>query len=123
MGARVIEKHFTLDKNYSDFHDHQISADPEDLKQLVENIREVEIMLGTGEKIPQPNETKSKTALRRSVAASRDLQIGTILTNDDLIWIRPGNGIPMGKENQIIGKRLSRPLSYCELISLEDVDA
>jgi sialic acid synthase SpsE len=122
LGARIVEKHFTLDKNYSDFRDHQISADPEDLKLLVEKIREVEIMLGTGEKVLQKNEIEIHNAVRRSVAASRDLPIGTILTNDDLIWIRPGTGITMGKENQIIGKRLSRPLSYCELISLEDVD-
>ena len=123
LGARIVEKHFTLDKNYSDFHDHQISADPEDLKQMIENIREVELMLGTGEKILQKNEKEIRVALRRSVAASRNLQIGDILTKDDIIWIRPGTGITMGKENQIIGKRLSRPLSYCELISLEDVDA
>jgi sialic acid synthase SpsE len=123
LGARIVEKHFTLDKNYSDFRDHQLSADPEDLKKLVEKIREVELLLGSGEKILQENETEILGALRRSVAASRNLQIGDILTKDDIIWIRPGTGITMGKENQIIGKRLSRPLSYCELISLEDVDA
>ena len=53
MGARVIEKHFTLDKNYSDFRDHQLSADPTDLKELVTHIRELEKMLGSGEKTPQ----------------------------------------------------------------------
>lgn len=123
LGARIVEKHFTLDKNYSDFRDHQLSADPEDLKQMIENIREVELMLGTGEKILQKNEKEIRGALRRSVAASRDLQIGTILTKDDLIWVRPGNGITMGKENQILGKTLSRSHSYGELIFLADVDA
>jgi N,N'-diacetyllegionaminate synthase len=122
LGARIVEKHFTLDKNYSDFRDHQISADPEDLKQMVEKIREVELMLGTGEKILQQNETEILSALRRSIAASKNLPIGTKLTKDDLIWVRPGTGITMGKENQIIGKRLRRPISYGELISLEDVD-
>jgi sialic acid synthase SpsE len=122
LGARIVEKHFTLDKNYSDFRDHQLSADPEDLKIMVEKIREVELLLGTGEKILQKNETEILGALRRSVAASRNLPIGTILTNDDLIWIRPGTGITMGKANQIIGKRLCRPLSYGELISSVDVD-
>ena len=80
-------------------------------------------MLGTGEKILQQNETKIKAALRRSVAASRNLQIGTVLSKDELIWVRPGNGITMGNEKQIIGKRLCRALSYGEIISIADVDA
>ena len=80
MGARVIEKHFTLDKNYSDFRDHQLSADPTDLKELVTHIRELEKMLGSGEKTPQPNELTMQEALRRSAAAAQDLKKGIVVS-------------------------------------------
>ena len=106
LGAVVIEKHFTLDKNYSDFRDHQLSADPDELKQMVEAIREISLMLGTGEKKPQQNEIAASKAMRRSAAAARDLETRTVLGESDLIWIRPGTGITSGQEDCIHGKIL-----------------
>ena len=121
LGARIVEKHFTLDKNYSNFHDHKISADPDDMGRLVENIREVCLMLGSGEKTPQKNELELCGTIRRSAAASRDLPKGTIVSDTDLIWIRPGNGITLGNEDQILGKPLCRSIAKGELISRTNV--
>ena len=110
MGARVIEKHFTLDKNYSDFRDHQLSADPTDLKELVTHIRELERMLGSGEKAPQPNELVMQEALRRSAAAAQDLKKGTVVSELDLIWVRPGSGVTMGTSRQSAWKKVESRL-------------
>lgn len=120
-GATIIEKHFTLNKKYSDFRDHQLSADPTDLKLLVEKIRTVEILLGSGDKKPQLCEVGVETAMRRSIAVARDIPKGTVLGFDDLIWVRPGNGIQPGNEDLVIGKLLNRSLQRGEIIFPEMV--
>lgn len=107
-GARIIEKHFTLDRNYSDFRDHQLSADPTLMRQLVQEIRETELMLGTGEKTPQASEVATRDAVRRSLAASRDLAAGEIVTADAIVCLRPGTGIRPGDAEKILGRRLNR---------------
>ena len=70
VGARIIEKHFTLNKNYSDFRDHQLSADPEDLRCMVEAIRQMEKIMGSGEKTSQACEEDLRESVRRSIAAA-----------------------------------------------------
>lgn len=115
-GARIIEKHFTIDKHHSDFRDHQLSADPDDMKMLVENIRKVEVLLGASEKKIQPSEVGMETAIRRSIAVSRDIPKGSILTFADLTWVRPGTGLLVGNESLVIGKLLNRSLRRGELI-------
>ncbi|MBA2587452.1 MAG: N-acetylneuraminate synthase family protein [Alphaproteobacteria bacterium] len=122
-GARVVEKHFTLDKNYSDFRDHQLSADPADMRAMVEAIRETSAMLGTGEKIPQACEADLAVAARRSIAAARDLAAGTTVTQGDLIWVRPGSGLAPGEESRLVGKKLQRGLLQGELFVATDVGA
>jgi sialic acid synthase SpsE len=121
MGARVIEKHFTLDKNYSDFRDHQLSADPTDLKELVSHIRELERMLGSGEKAPQPNELVMQETLRRSAAAGKDLKKGTVVSELDLIWVRHGSGVTWDHRDNLVGKKLNRDCKYADLITIEDL--
>jgi sialic acid synthase SpsE len=120
-GARIIEKHFTLDKNYSDFRDHQLSADPADMRQLVESVREVELMMGSGRKLPQECEAASASAVRRSVAAGRDIPAGTTLGLSDLTWVRPGTGVPPGEESALVGGVTRRSLRIGDLILREDV--
>ena len=115
-GAKIIEKHFTIDKKYSDFRDHQLSAEPSEMKTLVEKVRKLETLLGSGEKKPQPCEVSLETAMRRSIAVVRDIPKGTILRLDDLTWVRPGNGLPIGNEHLVIGKLLNRNLQRGEII-------
>ncbi len=120
-GARIVEKHFTLDRNYSSFRDHSLSADPEELAEMVSRIREISDFLGTGEKEPQPCEAESFPLIRRSVAAVTDLPVGHVLQPCDLTWVRPGTGIPVGEEGQILDRTLIKSLNKWELISLDDV--
>ena len=105
-GAKIIEKHFTHDKNHSDFRDHKISADSKEMKILVKSIREASIYLGTGEKNFQVPETNAKIEMRRSIAAARDLNQGIVLTESNITWVRPGKGIPPGNESKIIGCKI-----------------
>ena len=115
-GARIIEKHFTLDKNFSDFRDHQLSADPEEMRKMVKKIREAEKMLGKEEKKIQSCEKEMNILGRRSIAVARDLISGTKLTRSNLIWVRPGNGFSPGNEKKIIGKKINRSLKMGEII-------
>lgn len=121
LGARIIEKHFTLDKNYSDFRDHQLSADPAELKRLVEQVTTAAEMLGDGAKLVRKSETEMAPAIRRSIVAARDLPSGRRLTEEDLMWIRPADGLPPGEEHQLIGQVLSGPIAFGDPIQPSDV--
>lgn len=121
LGARVIEKHFTIDKNYSSFRDHQLSADPKDLQALVEEVRNVEIMLGHLGKVLQECELENKNKVRRSIVAARDLAKDDIIAETDLSWVRPRDGLSPGQEHLLIGKRLNRDIGKGTRIILEDI--
>lgn len=121
LGAKVIEKHFTLDTAYSDFRDHQLSADPETMTALVKAIREAESMLGAGDLDPRPCEEPNRVVVRRSVTAARDLTEGNVLGPDDIVWTRPGGGIPPGSESVVLGKRLTRALKQGDVLKPSDV--
>ncbi|MFL3005282.1 MAG: N-acetylneuraminate synthase family protein [Candidatus Neomarinimicrobiota bacterium] len=110
IGARIIEKHFTKNKNYSDFRDHKISADPDEFFKMVRSIREVELMLGNGEKVIQEPEKKIKSFVRRSIVASHNIKKGTILSLRDINWVRPGGGISSKNTEDVIGKILNEDL-------------
>ena len=119
----VYKKHFTLNKNFSNFRDHQLSADPEDLKVLVKKIRHCEVMLGTTlkEKIIQPSEKLLEQQVRRSIALNRDLNRGDAISPNDLTWIRPGTGISPGNEHLVVGKTLQKSLRRGSIIYQEDI--
>ena len=92
MGAKVIEKHFTLDKNMEG-PDHKASLDPKELKIMVEQIRNIEKALGDGIKKPNKSEEKIKKVVRRRILISKELKKGHVLTEDDLILKRSNSGI------------------------------
>lgn len=119
-GARIVEKHFTLDKNYSDFRDHKLSADPKEMSLMVKKIREAEKILGKNDKKPQICERDMHILARRSIAANSDLKIGTKLLSSHLTWVRPGNGFAPGEEKKILGKKLNRNLKMGEIIKRSD---
>lgn len=121
MGARIIEKHFTLDQNYSTFRDHSLSSDPAEMADLVVRVRRVESMLGDGRKSIQASEEVGVVAYRRSVVAGRDLPAGHVIRLADLTWMRPGGGIAPGDEGKLLGKVLMRPFTKGEPIALEQV--
>ena len=122
LGARILEKHFTLDNNYSNFHDHQLSANPEDFKKMVNKIRVAEKMLGTGIKTPSDREIEVKQNLRRSIVAKKDLPKGHKINLQDLSWVRPGGGIDPGNEKKVVGKKLNCNVRTGEMIKLNQIN-
>jgi sialic acid synthase SpsE len=122
LGARVIEKHFTLAHDYSDFHDHKISADPSELTELVRRIQRMEKMLGDGVKKVERCEQQVLSRVRRSIVADQELVKGSVLALKDLSWTRPFCGLAPGEEGQVLGKRLKRNLAAGEAILPDDLE-
>jgi len=121
LGARIVEKHFTIDKNYSDFRDHQLSADTKEFSQLVERIENASKLLGQSRKTVQESEKLVMEKVRRSIVARKDLDENTVLTLDDISWVRPGGGLAPGNEKIILGKRLKEKVAVGELITLDNL--
>ena len=121
LGARVIEKHFTIDKNYSDFRDHNISADPLEMKELVTNVRKVESMLGNGLKVPQKPEIESVKYVRRSIVAKHNIPKNHEISDNDLTWIRIPGGLDPGEESLLIGKKTNKKIKAFEIIDQNDI--
>ncbi len=116
LGARIIEKHFTLDKSRATFRDHALSADPADLGRLAEVLRSLDDMMGDGNKRPAAAERGALTAARRSVVAARDLPAGARLTPADLDCVRPAGGLPPAAARYLVGRTLAAPLKRHELV-------
>lgn len=106
MGARVIEKHFTCDKK-ADGPDHMLSADPAEMKWLVEAVRNFEIMRGSGIKRPADSEKTTRRNNRKSVVLNRSVKAGERLTEQDIAVKRPGYGIAPKYFEQIVGRKVA----------------
>lgn len=115
MGATVVEKHFTLDKNM-DGPDHKASLEPDELKHMVECIRNIEIAMGDGIKKPTKSELKNKDIARKSIVAKTNISKGEVFSENNLTTKRPGNGISPMRWNEIIGKVANRDYEEDELI-------
>lgn len=121
LGAKVIEKHFTLDRNLSG-PDHQASLIPEELKGMVKAIRNIEkAMSGSGVKEPSSSEVKNKDIARKSIHTANELKAGQIIHEADIIPLRPGSGISPMNWNSIIGKKVTRAYSKYELLEIESL--
>ncbi len=117
LGARIVEKHFTIDHDHSAFRDHQLSADPSELAEMVRRIKEVSSLLGDPEGKPGPSEMAAHDAVRRSIVAARDIPEGKALSWPDLSWTRPGQGLAPGNESLILGRRPRRGIKAGEMIT------
>jgi len=117
MGAKVIEKHFTLDRNMEG-PDHKASLEPNELKAMVSAIRNIEVAIGTGEKKPAESEKKNISIARKSVIAKRNISKGETFTEENLTVKRPGNGISPMKWFEVIGKAALRNFEEDELIEI-----
>lgn len=116
LGARLVEKHFTLDKTRTTFRDHALSADRDDLCRLAVVVHDFDKLLGTGEKCPSKTEEEMAAVARRSIVAARDLPAGTILSNDNLDCVRPRNGLPSSALAGLVGRTLRVALKMHDLI-------
>ena len=116
LGAVMIEKHFTLDKNFEG-PDHKASATPEELRLLCENVRRVEIMNGSGRKIVTESEQKNKIVARKSIVALRPIKRGEVYTEDNITCKRPGNGISPMNWYKLLGKMAEKDFDADDLIT------
>lgn len=119
MGAQMIEKHFTYDKN-ADGPDHMLSATCEEMKLLVDKIRLFEQMRGNGIKMPVGDEVKNRRNNRKSIVCVRDMKEGDIITNEDIDIKRPGSGILPKYKEMLIGKRVTRDIEEDMLLQWSD---
>lgn len=122
LGARIIEKHFTIDKAYSSFRDHQLSADPAEFATMVRRIREAEAMLGTGQKVPRQCEAGVAGAARRSAVAATNLPAGTVLTTANVLWVRPAGGISPAQAHNLVGRVLCADVARGEMIAAQHIE-
>lgn len=117
LGATVIEKHFTLDRNMEG-PDHKASLEPDELKAMVDSIRHIESALGDGMKQPAESEKKNMDVARKSIIAMKGIKAGEVFTEENLTVKRPGDGISPMRWFEVIGKVASRDFEEDELIEL-----
>lgn len=120
LGATVIEKHFTLDRNMEG-PDHQASLEPYELKAMVSAIRNIELALGSEIKKPSESEEKNRTIARKSIHLKVDKKKGDVLTEEDFDMLRPGNGISPMRMKELIGKVCQHDLSAGHQLKFEDI--
>lgn len=121
LGATIIEKHFTLDRNLPG-PDHKASLEPDELKAMVKAIRNAEVAIsGNGRKEPSNSEIKNKAIARKSIHLAKDMKSGEVITEDALISLRPGEGISPMEWEKIIGRKLSTDKAGFDMLKWSDL--
>ena len=117
LGAKIIEKHFTLDRNMQG-PDHKASLEPSELNAMVSGIRHIEQALGNGVKTPSPSEKKNIAVARKSIVAGRHIFAGEEFTEKNITVKRPGTGLSPMRWEEVIGKKAARDFDEDEMIEL-----
>ncbi|QNF28480.1 N-acetylneuraminate synthase [Metabacillus elymi] len=120
LGAKIIEKHFTIDKSLPG-PDHKSSLNPQEFSNLVKSIRNVEKSLGNGIKKCMPSEQQNKMIVRKSIVANQCINKGEILTKDNMTFKRPGGGIAPKNIDVLIGRKVKNSIKEDQIISWEDL--
>lgn len=121
LGSVVIEKHFTLDKSFSKFRDHAISADPQDMSLLVKKISTYKELINNKKEKYLSCENNERILLRRSYYFKKNLAKNTIIKANDIIPLRPGNGIQLNEKHLIIDKILIKDVKRGSIVKLSDL--
>jgi N,N'-diacetyllegionaminate synthase len=121
MGAKVIEKHFTLDKSLPG-PDHKASSTPQEFAELAQNVRRAEQMLGNPRKVCQEEERQMAVVSRKSLTLARDMRAGETISVDDLQLLRPGTGIPAGFISRVEGMRVKTNLDAQHQLRWNDLE-
>jgi N,N'-diacetyllegionaminate synthase len=119
LGACFIEKHFTLNKNLSG-PDHRFSADPEEFKELVKAVRMIEDAMGTSIVKPTTSELLSRASFRLSCTLKVNLKANSTIQREDIIFLRPGTGIPPGDFNALVGRKIKYDLPKGHTFNWDD---
>jgi N,N'-diacetyllegionaminate synthase len=120
LGAEVIEKHFTLDKELPG-PDHRASLSPAELKDMIKSVRNIELAMGTGVKEASGSEKMNRDIVRKSIHSARDMKKGEQISRDTLIMLRPGDGIPPDRMDDLIGRKITRDLPAYHKIEWRDL--
>lgn len=121
LGADIVEKHFTLDKNMEG-PDHKASLSPNELKKMVKAIRDVEVSLGNGLKIFNNSEINTMQVARKSIVSSLGLKKGEVIQLKDMDYKRPGDGLSPKYYKDLIGKKVNRDIQKDEQITFSDIE-
>jgi N,N'-diacetyllegionaminate synthase len=120
LGARLVEKHFTLDRNLPG-PDHKASLSPQGLRDMVQAIRDVEAALGDGIKQPRGTELNTRIHARKSIVARRDIPAGKVLEASDMAVQRPGTGLASALLPVLVGRRAASAIAAGTLLTLESL--
>ena len=120
MGAEVVEKHFTYDKE-ADGPDHQLSANPQEMKEIVDKIREFELMIGSGSKRPVGKEITNRVKNRKSIVSIKPIKKGENLSFENIDIKRPGHGIEPKYFDSIVNKMAFRDIEEDEVLQWSDI--
>ena len=120
-GAKIIEKHFTIDKNYSNFRDHKLSADPKEMVELVKSVRRSSVMVGAYAKKISKNEKKNFKSMRRSLYAKVQINKGEKITIDKIKLVRPYNSLSSNKINDVLNKKAKTLIKKSHPIYLKSI--
>ncbi len=121
LGAVIVEKHFTLDRTLPG-PDHSSSLEPDEFRNLVRGIREIEKALGSPMKKPTAAELKNLTGMRRSIAAMKGIPAGMIIRRDDLVFKRPATGLQPKMLEEIVGKRAKKDIQKDTILTEELIE-
>lgn len=121
LGAKIIEKHFTISRDLEG-PDHKASLEPHELKKFVQAIRNTEKLMGDGIKRATESEKRIMASVRRSIVANENLNKGKIISESDLDYKRPGNGMKPEEAYKLIGKKLINDIKKDQLLSINDVE-
>ena len=120
-GANIIEKHFTLSKSFSSFRDHKLSSDPNEFKNLANELQVACSVLGDKTMGLLQQEEINLSSTRRSIYAAHDIKAGKVITESDILYLRPGTGVSASKDNEVIGALASKNIKSRSQINLSDI--
>jgi len=116
LGAALIEKHFTLDREKIGM-DNNMATEPDEFAKMIEQCRNVHRAMGAGERVLGPEELEQRKKMRRSVVVTRDMVAGETLEESDMDVKRPGTGFEPGKMKELIGRKLVKEIGRDELLT------
>ncbi len=121
LGACIIEKHFTTNKDLPGW-DHKISANPDEMKTIVDGSKAIYKSLGKYKRVVSKAEEEKKKVFRRSIVLNKNLKCGDIIKEEDISFKRPGTGIKINEANSVLGRRLKNDIFKDELINIQDLE-